>query len=373
MSAYDQEHYFVMWLPMETIPPSSREVLPLQIAASHHALKRLLDAAQQAGFECLSSEWQGWKARYAFRCSQGHDSTRIASSVIRNAIVCAECTAYARLDRIRQAALVRGGRCLEDRYLGDVSHRFSCAQGHEWKTRPYKVMAEGSWCPHCAHQNHSRRMTRQDGLELLQRRAAERRGVCLSTAYHGMKEYYSFQCAHGHQWKAEGAEVARGAWCRHCVNEEKRLSYRLTDGLQRLHKAANAKGGICLSAKYTGANTHYRFRCRDGHEWEAVGKRILRASWCPYCVNAGKRLGIELMRQIAQERGGACLSELYVNVATKLHWECHRGHRWYARPAPIRKGHWCPDCANLEKIRNRKSNARWKYLMDGSSGMSENC
>lgn len=297
---------------------------------------------------------------------------RIASSVIRNAIVCADCNAHVRLDRLRQAVLVRGGRCLEERYLGDVPHRFSCAQGHEWKARPSKVMVEGSWCPDCALQKHSRRLLRQDGLELLRQMAAKKRGVCLSTSYHGMKRYYSFQCALGHQWEAVGAEVARGAWCRHCANAEKQLRYLLADGLERLRKAANAKGGACLSVEYTGAKAQYRFRCQDGHEWETIGNRILRGSWCPHCVNAGKRLSIELMRKIAHERGGACLSELYVNVAAKLHWECHRGHRWYASPAPIRKGHWCPDCANLNKVRSRKSNARWKYMMDGSSGKDEN-
>lgn len=354
---------------MENIQTSSCDV-PLQpIAVSHHVFQRLLEAAQRAGFECLSSEWQGWTARHAFRCSQGHDSTRIASSVIHNAIVCTECTAQARLERLRQAVLARGGRCLEERHLGDVPHRFSCAKGHEWKARPSKIMAEGKWCPHCAHENQSRRLMRQDGLELLQRNAAERRGICLSTAYQGMKEYYAFECEHGHQWQAEGAEVARGAWCWHCANAEKRLSYRLADGLERLHRAANAKGGTCLSVEYTGAKAQYRFRCQDGHEWEATGNRIFRGSWCPHCVQASQRLGIELMRRIAHERGGACLSELYVNVATKLHWQCHRGHRWYASPAPIRKGHWCPECANLNKVRSRKSNARWKYLTDRNSGV----
>lgn len=270
-----------------------------------------------------------------------------------------------RLARLQQAAQAKGGQCLESTYLGaDVSHRFACAQGHHWKARPSKIFAKSnaSWCRKCAHAEHAQRMRRQDGLALLQRIATEKGGICLSNAYTTGNAYYGFRCAQGHQWETVGNEVVRGAWCRLCANATKKQSYLLADGLERLQKCAQNKGGECLSQVYLGAKAHYRFRCRDGHEWESTGHRIIRGGWCPPCAHGNKRLGIALMRHIAYERGGACLSEHYQNSWTKLHWECHRGHRWHARPSSIKKGHWCPECSHLEQIRSRKSNARWKYL-----------
>ena len=59
-----------------------------------------------------------------------------------------------------------------------------------------------------------------------------------------------------------------------------------------------------------------------------------------------KKLTIKEMRQIAKERGGKCLSTKYVNVHTKLLWECSEGHQWKAKPSNIKRGSWCRKCAN---------------------------
>jgi nucleoside-diphosphate-sugar epimerase len=58
-------------------------------------------------------------------------------------------------------------------------------------------------------------------------------------------------------------------------------------------------------------------------------------------------LGIEDMRGAARFRGGKCLSESMVagDMATRLEWECHLGHRFTASPALVLQGgHWCPEC-----------------------------
>ena len=41
--------------------------------------------------------------------------------------------------------------------------------------------------------------------------------------------------------------------------------------------------------------------------------------------------------RIAQERGGRCVSSVYVNSMTKLTWECAKGHQWEAIPNSILK------------------------------------
>lgn len=263
--------------------------------------------------------------------------------------------------QLQQAAQAQGGQCLESTYLGDMPHRFVCALGHAWKARPYRIINEHSWCHQCANIANGQRRLQQDGLERLQRLAAEKGGTCLSETYTGGTARYRFICAQGHRWDTEGNNVVRGAWCRECAYDDKREHYRLSDGLERLERAARAKGGVCLAQQYVQSKSFYRFRCQQGHEWEATGHRVLRGAWCPQCVYDRKKLGIEIMHQIAEKQGGRCLSTHYVNSRTKLHWECDRGHRWHAIPAAIRKGHWCPDCARMNQIRNRKSTARMKY------------
>lgn len=50
------------------------------------------------------------------------------------------------------------------------------------------------------------------------------------------------------------------------------------------------------------------------------------------------------MREIAEKHGGMCLSKSYKNVFTKLKWKCENGHIFEAIPKHIVNGHWCPNC-----------------------------
>jgi hypothetical protein len=54
------------------------------------------------------------------------------------------------------------------------------------------------------------------------------------------------------------------------------------------------------------------------------------------------------MHQIAQERGGSCLSDKYVNNNTKLNWQCAEGHEWSAVPSSIKNGTWCRKCSRAK-------------------------
>ena len=56
------------------------------------------------------------------------------------------------------------------------------------------------------------------------------------------------------------------------------------------------------------------------------------------------------MQQVAKFRGGKCLSPFMVkgDLYTKLLWQCHDGHKFYASPYTILKaGHWCIECTKL--------------------------
>ena len=112
---------------------------------------------------------------------------------------------------------------------------------------------------------------------------------------------------------------------------------------------ADKRGGKCLSDTYVNNRTKLLWECAEGHQWEATPATVTRCSWCPICARfrsgATQRLGIDEMREIAQNRGGKCLSDKYINNKTKLLWQCKEGHRWLAAPSKIKLGQWCPTCA----------------------------
>src|ERR1700688_2340802 len=50
------------------------------------------------------------------------------------------------------------------------------------------------------------------------------------------------------------------------------------------------------------------------------------------------------MQNLALSRDGKCLSTIYINARNKLLWKCKFGHQWEAVPYAIKAGGWCPQC-----------------------------
>ena len=260
------------------------------------------------------------------------------------------------LAQLRQVAQAAGFALLATEWRGNLErYLFECRRGHQWHRSAHNILLRVATitCRQCSN---------EERLTAIQQVAQAKDGACLSTVYGGSRAVYKFQCAQGHRFTATGANVLRGHWCRQCAYEAKRQAYRLTDGLARLQAAALKHKGACLSECYVDQQTRYLFRCQHGHEWHTTGSVIFSGSWCSACHFNGRRLGIDAMHEIAQARGGRCLSKEYSNSNSKLEWECHRGHTWHAVPGGISQGHWCPQCAILDRIHRAGSKARQKYL-----------
>ncbi|MGD0651725.1 MAG: hypothetical protein ABSA97_11400 [Verrucomicrobiia bacterium] len=112
-------------------------------------------------------------------------------------------------------------------------------------------------------------------------------------------------------------------------------------------RLARKRGGDCLSPDYKDVNRKLRWRCKKGHEWEAVPSSIQLGTWCPMCAGRGKTIAD--MRELAERRGGKCLSQRYSLASEKLRWQCEKGHKWEAVPYTIRAGMWCPTCGGTQK------------------------
>lgn len=330
--------------------------------------EKLRAGAAAMGWSCLDDTWSGWHTRHRFVCDRGHAVLALPSAVQRQTATCEHCRNDLQLARLQEAAARDGVSCLASAWGGmQASHPFRCHCGHEW-TRTPRLGLRGAGrlrCPVCAKAAANAQRRLADGLARLKRAAMEKGGVCLSNSYEGRGCRYRFRCRRDHEWETLGGEVLRGVWCGICAMEERRTAYRLADGLQRLKAAAAEKGGTCDSGTYLGRASRYRFSCGQGHAWETVGNSVLNGSWCPTCSKQSMRLSLDAACETARARGGQCLSDHYVNSATKMTWVCHRGHTWQAVFSSIRRGSWCPGCANVARISNRKSKARMRY--DGSA------
>ncbi len=166
--------------------------------------------------------------------------------------------------------------------------------------------------------------------------------------------------------------------------------------IEEIQQIAKKRSWECLSNNCADAHTRLSWKCNEGHVWKATLRAIkYRTKRCPICAErelgrrgiiilnkrnsrtkktkllqqkvrkqpyesdaareivadvkkriSPRKLTIEIMDELAKERGGKCLSTKYVNIGTKLRWQCEKGHIWKARPYSIKcLNTWCPSCA----------------------------
>lgn len=243
-----------------------------------------------------------------------------------------------RLEEMKRLAQIRGGVCLSSHYVNhEAKLGWRCAEGHEWEAPPWNVR-RGSWCRICG----SKRAGRSKALtiEMMHKIAAKHGGKCLSKDYKNNATKLQWRCKEGHEWEAVPAGILMGRWCGICAGK---LPKDLA--LQKLHKLAANRGGVLLSRRYKRSQSHLLWQCAKGHKWKVVPSAIKAGTWCPVCGGSFP-LNIRLMRNAARVYGGRCLSQKYININTHLRWRCLEGHEWDAKPYHVMTGHWCPICSS---------------------------
>ncbi|CAG8849018.1 2017_t:CDS:2, partial [Gigaspora margarita] len=212
------------------------------------------------------------------------------------------------------------GKCISEKYVNNnLPLIWECENGHKFHTSLAHVKNEGTWCREC----------KKLGLEFAQNLANKKGGTCLSSSYYNKCTPLSWSCSKGHSWLARISSIQRGTWCPYCMRESERL------GIEHAKALAHSKNGECLSNIYINRGSYLRWRCSKLHEWDTSLANIkYKNSWCPYC--SGARLDISVAKSIAQNRGGECLTDFYVNIKSKLLWKCNKNYQWYAI-LPIKK------------------------------------
>jgi hypothetical protein len=118
---------------------------------------------------------------------------------------------------------------------------------------------------------------------------------------------------------------------------------------------AKIKGGKCLSKAYVNVGSKLEWQCSKGHVFSSTPNSVQQGSWCPFC--AGHNKTITQMADLARTHGGDCLSPEYI-PQKKLKWRCKFGHEWSATASTIIQGHWCGKCVKVEAAnRYKRTNA----------------
>jgi len=179
--------------------------------------------------------------------------------------------------------------------------------------------------------------------------------TCLDTKWKGANHHYRFKCVHGHTWARTRNEQRKNPSCPTCNHNGQRVGesevmMTASTRLQWLRDVAQSRGGECLSSQFLGFEARHRFRCGSGHEWTAVANSLRGGTWCSRCRREALRITPEEAHLEAKIQGGRCLSTDFVSRTRPLTWECAQGHVWHASLATLRRsGLWCAQCARVAR------------------------
>jgi len=206
----------------------------------------------------------------------------------------------------KNLAIERGGLCLSNNYINSHSKlKFQCDKGHIWKTKPYYLTNNGSWCPKC-QKNH------KDNIETYHKIAKKRGGECLSNEYVNSKSKLKFQCDKGHIWESIANDIKYlKVWCPYCSNNKK-----LT--IEKMQEIASERGGECLSNEYINSHSKLKWKCEKGHIWEAKPYLVKNSNnWCPICNES-----------LGERKLSFILKNMSINFIREMKFEnCKNKHR----------------------------------------------
>jgi len=239
-----------------------------------------------------------------------------------------------KIKEMQELAKKNNGECLSKFYINNTTKlKWKCSCGYEWEAVPDSIR-NGTWCPKCAN---NIRLT----IEEMQDLAKKNNGECLSKFYINNTTKLKWKCKKGHTWRAVPDSIRNGTWCPKCANNVK-----LT--VDEVKEIAKRRGFKWISGEYFNNKTKLKWECNKGHQWSASTSSINGGFGCPECAGLVKGT-IEEMQELAKRHNGKCLSKTYINSLTKLEWECQKGHRWYAVPSSVKRGHWCRRCYGLKQ------------------------
>jgi hypothetical protein len=390
--------------------------------------KEVCQLAIENGGICLDNTYHNSKTKMNFKCAKGHIFSATPSSILYAQTWCAECSGNVKLDinkinklfkydnmicisdiylgnkkklnwkciicnaifqysknemdkdftscqncykinalkLVQEIAESRGGKCLSEKYiLSTDKMKFLCANNHLFETKYYNIIWNGTWCSQCNDSNYiSEEICRAYFEQMFSESFIKIRPDWLKNN-------------NGYKLELDGFCEKLNLAFEHNGTQHYKDIYNDPNTFNKLLENDKEKISLCNKLNITLIIIPELFiktplfKLRDF----IINKCMQDNIKIPFpnikidLTKLNKNDFFQIYKNIAIERGGKCISTEYLgSVNAKLIWECKDGHRWAQFPYVLQRGHWCPFCAKInrmkdpDKIKNMHELGRSKYF-----------
>ena len=142
--------------------------------------------------------------------------------------------------------------------------------------------------------------------------------------------------------------------CKECGEKKSADSRRLT--YQYVFDYFKSKDCELLEDHYINNSTDMKYKCKCGNITYIDFNHFRNAKGCMEC-EGNKKFTYEFVKQSFETIGYKLLETEYINDATKMKYECDKGHIRYTTFNNFRQGYRCRRCEEERRI--GEGNARW--------------
>ena len=185
-------------------------------------IEEMQTLAKERNGRCLSKIYIRTDSQLLWQCSESHRWLSSHDNVKAGnwCKICKHLTkAQNSLKKYKELAILNGGVCLSQTYLGIHSKLlWRCSFGHVWSTSP-NTIRNGHWCGICNFERgvKIRADIRRTPISKMKELAESKKGKCLSDIYINSRTKLKWQCEKGHIWVSIPSHIKNGHWCPECA------------------------------------------------------------------------------------------------------------------------------------------------------------
>ena len=235
---------------------------------------------------------------------------------------------------------------------------WKCLNGHKWESR-IADRNQGKGCPYCSGRyaisgvndlaTINPTIAKEWNYEMNNRLTPE------NVLPNSHKKVW-WICEKGHEYQAFILDRNRGTGCPYCSG---RLAIKGENDLLTINPSLASEWNHERNGNFTpknilpNSNKKVWWRCKNGHEWQAVVCTRNKGAGCPYCAGQLPIAGYNDLQTsnpfISKEwnyakNNGLTPTDVMPNSNISVWWICEKGHEWRATIYHRNNGQGCPAC-----------------------------